>query len=239
MKKLTLYVAFLIVCFVGKSQMYPQVEGEIIKHTFFTLSYQEKYEQAAWVMYTLTPSRVEDKVIKRTNDFRPDTMVSTVSAQLADYRKSGYDRGHLCPAGDMGFDSIAMTESFFMSNMSPQLPGFNRYIWRYAEEQVRKWALECDSVLVITGPLFVSDSVSTIGKNEVGIADYFYKALLFYKDETLKTAAFLLPHKEGLKGHWNYILSVDSLEHFSGYDFFSDLEDEIEEAIEKDAFEEW
>jgi endonuclease G len=123
--------------------------------------------------------------------------------------------------------------------MSPQLPGFNRYIWRFAEEQVRKWVVECDSMLVITGPLFCSDSLKTIGDNEVGIADYFYKALLFYKGDQMQTAAFLMPHKEGLKDHLSYIISVDSLEHFSGYDFFGDLDDEVEEVIEKEVFEGW
>ena len=122
MRKTALYIVFLITGIAGKAQMHPEVEGEIIEHTFFTLCYQEQYEQPAWVMYMLTPSRVADKVIKRTDDFRPDTLVSTGSSELADYYKSGYDRGHLCPAGDMGFDTTAMSESFYMSNMSPQLP---------------------------------------------------------------------------------------------------------------------
>ncbi len=214
MKKIIIYIAVVFAGFPLKAQMHPSTEGEIIFHTFFTLCYQDSYEQAAWVMYMLKPEMVENKVVKRTNDFRSDTLVSTGSAGLADYYKSGYDRGHLCPAGDMGFDSTAMSESFFMSNMSPQLPGFNRYIWRYAETQVRKWVVECDSILVITGPLFCSDSLKSIGANNVGIADFFFKALLLYKDGQMKATAFLMPHKEGLKGHLNYIVSIDILEYF-------------------------
>lgn len=237
--KIIHYLAVILWGLALHAQMHPITEGEIIQHKYYTLSYQEAYEQPSWVMYTLKPEMVKFKQAKRKNDFRPDYLVSTGSAQLSDYYKSGYDRGHLCPAGDMSFDSIAMSETFFMSNMSPQLPGFNRYIWRYAEEQVRKWVVECDSILVITGPLFYSDSIKTIGANKVGIADYFYKALLFYKGNRMQTAAFLIPHEEGLKGHLNYLISVDSLEHFSGYDFFSNLDDDIEDVIEKEVFRGW
>ncbi|MBN2728944.1 MAG: DNA/RNA non-specific endonuclease, partial [Bacteroidales bacterium] len=88
MKKITIYIAVILSGFALKAQMHPSTEGEIIEHKYYTLSYQEAYEQAAWVMYMLKPEMVENKLVKRRDDFRSDTLVSTVSAQLADYRKS-------------------------------------------------------------------------------------------------------------------------------------------------------
>jgi len=94
--------------------------GQIIKHKYYTLSYSEKDEQAEWVAYKLTPSFLGK--IKRKNNFRIDPLVSTGLADLKDYKISGYDRGHLVPAKSMSLNKTSMSESFFMSNMSPQKP---------------------------------------------------------------------------------------------------------------------
>ncbi len=101
--------------------------GQIVEHTYFTLSYSEDHEQAEWVYYELTPMLINGTQA-RTDNFRPDPKVSTVSAQLSDYKGSGYDRGHLCPAGDMKLNKTAMSETFYLSNMSPQEASFNRGI---------------------------------------------------------------------------------------------------------------
>ena len=86
----------------------------------YTLNYDEQHEQASWVAYILTSTHIRGTV-NRTNDFREDYKVKTGSASLSDYKGSGYDRGHLAPAGDMKWSSTAMSESFFMSNISPQM----------------------------------------------------------------------------------------------------------------------
>ena len=109
---------------------------EIIHHTAYTLKYDEKYEQADWVAYKLTKDMLAHQKAKRTENFRPDPMVPTGSATPEDYKGSGYDRGHLCPAGDMIFDGTAMSETFYMSNMSPQRAGFNRGIWKAALKMI-------------------------------------------------------------------------------------------------------
>ena len=110
--------------------------GEIIYHSYYTLAYSEESEQASWVAYKITTDNFNSS-IKRKDAFRVDPQVSTVSAELSDYRKSGYDRGHLAPAGSMKINAISMSESFFMSNMSPQLAGFNRGVWKKLEGEVR------------------------------------------------------------------------------------------------------
>jgi endonuclease G, mitochondrial len=98
--------------------------GQIIKHTYFTLSYSEKDEQAEWIYYELTPALIRGNQ-SRTDDYRPDSSFTTVSAQIEDYRGSGYDRGHLCPAADMKLNLTSMSESFYLSNTSPQEKDYN------------------------------------------------------------------------------------------------------------------
>ena len=102
------------------------ISGEqIINHFGYSLSYNEDHEQANWVFFELTDYEVSG-IEKRKNQFRSDPKVKTKSASLSDYRGSGYDRGHLAPAADMKWSVTTMSESFYMSNMSPQRPSFNR-----------------------------------------------------------------------------------------------------------------
>ena len=122
---------------------------QIIEHSAYILQYNEKYEHAEWVIYLLTQDRVADS-FERTDNFRPDPKVITGSASLADYKGSGYDRGHLAPAADMKWSENVMSESFFMSNMSPQKPGFNRGIWKSLESIVRTWAIENNEIYIVT-----------------------------------------------------------------------------------------
>lgn len=215
-------------------QQHPVCDStSFIQHTCFSLCYNEKTEQANWVSYFLTPDRVSSKTAERSDDFRPDTMVKTGSADPADYKGSGYDRGHLCPAGDMAFDSTAMSESFLMSNMCPQFPGFNRGIWNSLEQKVRKWAIEFDTLFIVSGPLFYDTTYSCIGKNMVAIPDACFKVLLGKKDTSFYSVGFIIPNLSGLKNFMAYSVTVDKAEEVSGYDFFTWLDDKTETAVEE------
>ena len=107
-------------------------DHQIRRFDNYTICYRESYEQAEWSAYSLSREQLK-KNASRSNDFRPDPQISSESASLADYKGSGFDRGHLTPAADMSFDQKAMSETFFMSNMSPQAPEFNRGIWKDLE----------------------------------------------------------------------------------------------------------
>lgn len=197
----------------------------ILSYTGFHLAYNEQFEQAAWVAYVLTREKIESGTIERTDNFRADTSIASGSATPADYRRSGFDRGHLAPAGDMKWDHLAMSQSFLMSNMSPQRPSFNRGIWRKLESEVRNWAIEKDSIYVITGPLF-SASDSLIGKNGVGVPGHYFKVLVDLSPPDHDMIAFLLPNSASSADLSSFALSVDSLEQLSSYDFFADAPDQ-------------
>ena len=208
----------------------PKPSDLIIHHVGYVLSYNEAHEQANWVAYELTLEEVNGS-FKRTNDFRPDPKVKTGSASLADYRGSGYDRGHLAPAADMKWSPIAMSESFYMSNMSPQRPSFNRGIWKRLEEQVRKWAVDNKSVYIATGGVLIP-GLNKIGPNQVSVPERFYKVILDYQDPELKGIAFILPNRGSKESLKKYVVTIDKVESVTGIDFFYTLPDEIEEEIE-------
>ena len=210
----------------------PKPEDVIIHHTGHILSYNETHEQANWVAYELNLKEV-NSTFKRTNDFRPDPMVKTGSASLADYKGSGYDRGHLAPAADMKWSLKAMSESFYMSNMSPQRPSFNRDIWKRLEEQVRKWAVNNKSVYIATGGVLTSGLIK-IGPNQVSVPEKFYKVILDYQEPELKGIGFILPNKDSQEPLENYAITIDKVESMTGIDFFHKLPNEIEEEIESE-----
>ncbi|MBB6461236.1 DNA/RNA non-specific endonuclease [Flammeovirga kamogawensis] len=207
-------------------------KSQIIEHSYYTVSYNEKHEQANWVAYELTSQELI-KNTSRTNDFRADQDVTSSSAELDDYKGSGYDRGHLAPAADMSFTSKAMTESFYFSNMSPQDPSFNRGIWKQLEEQFRAWAHEKHNIYIITGPI-LEDGLITIGANNVSVPNYYYKIAVHYnsQDNEYEAIAFLLPNKKGDQKLSEYIVTIDSIESLTQLDFFSTLSDSLQITFE-------
>lgn len=204
---------------------------QILQYQHYSLAYSETHEQAAWVAYELTAEQLNNKIAGRKDDFREDRRITTGCSSLKDYKRSGYDRGHLAPAADFCFSSTAMSESFFMSNMSPQLPGFNRGIWKKLEEKVREFALQNEKIYVITGGI-LEDALPSIGPNQVAIPNYYYKVLLDYSEPQIKAIAFLLPHQSSSQSLQSFSISIDSVESLTGLDFFPQLGDSLQSLLE-------
>ncbi len=204
---------------------------QIINHTYYSLSYSEKDEQAEWVAYKLTLENI-DGDISRTDNFRIDSKVKTGSAEKSDYYKSGYDRGHLAPAGSMKINYESMSESFFMSNMSPQTPGFNRGIWKKLEGEVRTFTEINDSVFVVSGPI-LDNPLGSIGANEVTIPRAYYKTLLGYKNGKTKGIAFILSHESSKEDVSYFAVSIDSVEKVTNINFYQKIDAKIQDEFEK------
>ena len=206
------------------------VNNEIVNHSFYKLSYSEIDEQAEWVYYELNPSK-QNTYITRSDNFRPDLKVSSQSAQLSDYYKSGYDRGHLAPANDMKYSSLSMSESFLLSNISPQDPSFNRGIWKRLEQQIHNWAIQYNKLVIITGPILNGEYYGAIGSNLVSIPKYYYKVIIDPTDY-YRNIAFILENKKSNDNLQDFVVSIDSLESITGIDFFCELDEKEEETIE-------
>ncbi len=212
--------------------------GEIVRHTYYTLSYAEDHEQAEWVAYELTRDRLDKNWVERATSFRPDPDVRTESATPRDYSGSGYDRGHLCPAADMAFDTLAMNETFFMSNMSPQLRGFNGGVWRELEECTRDWARKFQKLYVVTGPVLSRPGKEQIGFSKVTVPAGYYKVLL--APEQHRAIAFVLTHEVSTKPIMEFAGTIDQVEKLTGIDFFPNLlkglDEELEGSLDKSAW---
>jgi endonuclease G, mitochondrial len=205
---------------------------EVVEFKAFSLGYHEQHEQAAWVAYRLLAQGNAPRHT-RQDRFRADGRVSTGSATPEDYANSGYDRGHLAPAADFSTDQQALKETFYMSNMSPQVPAFNRGIWSKLENQVRAWAETEGDLWVVTGPVLHNQkNLEKIGANQISVPLYYYKVILDAREPELKMIGFVLPNEGSGKDLRSFVLTVDSIEALTGLDFFPMLPDELEERLE-------
>ncbi|MDW8295380.1 MAG: DNA/RNA non-specific endonuclease [Raineya sp.] len=203
---------------------------EIIRHTYFTLAYVEEHEQARWVAYKMTAKNLERNVTRSQEVFYPDKKVSTGSALPLDYAGSGFDRGHLAPAGDFTGNETMMHETFVMSNISPQYPLFNRETWRLLEEKVRDWGEKKGDLYIVTGPILKGNMPKIGKKNKISVPPAYYKVILCLQEE--RGIAFIVPNVNRKENYRKYQVSIDEVEKETGLDFFHLLPDELEERIE-------
>lgn len=202
----------------------------VVHHNYYSLSYNEAHEQAEWVAYELKKEHIIYNKFKRPY-FISDASIITKSADWRNYKNSGYDKGHLCPAGDRRFNKKAHDETFLTSNISPQKHDFNSGIWNKLEQKTRYWAKKYNGVFVITGGV-LNNTTKKIGNENVTVPNYFYKILLDNNNGTTKVIAFLLPHEDSQKPLQHFVVSVDEIETLTGIDFFENLNDTLERKLE-------
>ena len=181
----------------------------------YAVNYNYNTKVAHYVVEHVTVNNLV-KNAPRKDEFREDPEVPAQYRQtLADYTGMGFDRGHVAPAADMVFDAKAMSESFFLTNMMPQVPGNNRGIWKYLEENVRYWAQVKGEVYVITGALFEGQPKMM---NKVSIPSHVYKIVIDPK--TGKQIAYLFTNEKlDPKLIDNYAVSVATIEQKTGINF--------------------
>lgn len=213
----------------------PSETGDLLCRTGYALAHNPEHKTPDWVAEHLTREKAS-AVRARSNDFQPDPDLEPGQrAELADYKNSGYDRGHMAPAGDMRWDKEAMSESFFLSNMSPQIgPGMNRGIWKNLEEKVRAWAVERGELYVYTGPIYADGStIKTIGSDHVAVPTHFYK--IVFDPVRIEAIAFILPN-QALKANDlpNYIVSIDEVQTRTGLNFLSSIDGPVQKLVESE-----
>tara|TARA_Y100000768_G_C23990477_1_gene692183 strand:+ start:4570 stop:5292 length:723 start_codon:yes stop_codon:yes gene_type:complete len=231
--KLVVIIAILPWSVLAGHYQHSCLNKEVIDHSYYSLCYNEKHEQSQWTEHKLNKSLISG-LQTRTNNFREDPKITSGSAGSRDYRGSGYDRGHLVPAGDMKENYTSMSESFFMSNMSPQKPGFNRGIWRVLEEEIRSWVKNTE-LIVLTGPVLRSGLDQIKG---ISIPDQFYK--IVYHPQSGRMIGFLLNNEYSRTPLEEFAVSVNEIEQLTGIDFFSNLPLEVQNKLESQRnYREW
>jgi len=143
----------------------------------YIVCYDAQRRIPSWASYRLTASEIIQK--ERRDAFRTDErLTDNENAHCADYKGTGYDRGHTVPRDDMNRTFEVQADTFLLSNMSPQTPALNRGIWRWLEELVRVWGKEFNTVYIIAGPVFVGQHTRTVPSGRVAIPTEFFKIVI-------------------------------------------------------------
>lgn len=226
--------------YVEKSSKYVNLEipvslnglpEQILSRKGYTVSYNADRRVPNWVAWHLTPVHLKGNTKRSESTFHEDESVPEPRAVDADYVRSGYDRGHMCPAGDNKWSATAMNQSFLFTNICPQAPSLNRGDWNEMEQACRKWARQYGDLYIVCGPIFYKKRPRTIGKNKVAVPDAFFKVVLCMKD-TPKAIGFIYKNTDGNRPKGDYANSVDEVERLTGIDFFPSLPDKIEKIVE-------
>lgn len=155
---------------------------------------------------------------KRQGRFRPDPDLPRGSrAELTDYLRSGYDRGHMAPSGDMRDDAEAEAESFYLSNMAPQEHRMNAGQWAELEAKVRVWAVDRTMVWVLTGPIYEGQPRRLGGPNRLPVPTAFFKVVV--DPGTHESISFIMPHRP-LGSNMNiarFIVAPEVIERRAGF----------------------
>lgn len=203
---------------------------QVVAHAYYSLSYSEKHEQPEWVAYELKKEHTAYNDFKRPY-FEVDPLVKGNSASWRNYKNSGYDRGHMCPAADRKFNKKAHDETFLTSNISPQKHKFNAGIWNDLEQKVRYWVKKENRLFVVTGPVF-GNSTKTIGSEGVTVPEKFFKIVLDYDAGNSKMIGFVIPHNTSSRNLKEFVIPVDEIESLLDIDFFAALPDDLENKLE-------
>jgi len=221
---------FLLPLFLlGQDLRYiPETKGTLIQNTYYCLDFNTEHKQANWVYYMLTQTHITGSAT-RYSTFKDCRQGDIFSATNKDYKGSGYDKGHLCPAADMKLSQEVMKETFQMWNISPQVPAFNRGRWSDLEALVRSYIKDdTDTLFIVTGAVFI-DNKGSIGASNVTIPSMFYKVIYCYKRGGI---GFLLPNQKISSQLKDWQVSIDSIQTLTGIDFFPQLPKELQSEIE-------
>ena len=204
----------------------------LLNHTAYTINYNPKTLVPNWVAYELTAEETDGPWTRKGLNFIPDPDYDGIQADHSDYKGSGYSRGHLAPAGDMKWDSIAMLESFYYTNCIPQDEALNNGKWNQLENKTRQWAKEYGRLFVVTGPVFYQSDTLKIGSHGVAVPHACFKALLAPTETNYTAIAFVMKNGEEKRSMKECAIPVDELEAIIGLDLFCNLPDKIDESIE-------
>lgn len=204
----------------------------ILKRTNYTASFNTKWNIPNWVAWDITKEELVEKY-ERTDYFDVDPEINLDRAvTYGDYSGSGYDRGHMCPAGDNRYDATAMEECFYMTNICPQDHELNKETWNDLEIACRRWARRYGKVYVVCGPIVEdANNAETIGRrHKVVVPDAFFKVILVVNKQTPQAIGYVFQNNDSRKPWKAY--SIDEVEEITGIDFFPTLPDEIENPLE-------
>ncbi len=214
------------------------VKSQCKDYAGFRLSFNADNHTPNWVAWELLAAETEGKVSRKNTFWTDEEVAGCPNAN--DYKKSGYDKGHMCPAADQKWSEQAMYDCFSFTNMTPQDGALNSCAWQTLEKKERKWAMRDSAILIVAGPIYEKSDTKRIGNSGVRVPSAFFKVFAApYLDEP-RGIAFVYPNMSSPGNMENYVMTIDDVEKLTGFDFFYNLPDEVENNIESVAsFRDW
>lgn len=205
----------------------------ILKRKGYTVSYNRTLNLPNWVAWELNRDKLVERE-SRTDKFLPDPdLPKSEAVTTDDYKGSGWDRGHMCPAADNRWHWRAMQESFYMTNICPQHHNLNRSDWKELEDRCRVWAEQEGRIYIVCGPILYNQKHRTIGKeHKVTVPEAFFKVILCADSRPPRAIGFIYKNTSGNHPVDSYTNSVDQVERITGIDFFPALPDDVEKRVE-------
>lgn len=204
----------------------------------FRVSFNADNRTPNWVAWELLGSETEGEV-GRTNKFWQDEELEGCPT-TDDYKRSGFDRGHMCPAADQKWSQTAMEDCFVLANICPQDHSLNSGAWKTLEDKERQWARRDSRIVIVAGPIYENSDTQRIGEAGVRVPSAFFKVMLAPAIDKPRAIGFVYPNMTAPGNMQNYSMTVDEVEEITGYDFFYNLPDDIENEVEsKASFVEW
>jgi endonuclease G len=234
-------------CIEGMPTLAPNLQAEVrvIRRRGYVLAHSSTRKVALWVAEAIPRDQLDGPAERRDN-FRVDPELPEAErSRDSDYAGSGFDRGHQAPAEDFTLDQELMDESFYLSNMAPQVGvGFNRHVWADLEAWARDVVRKRGIAWVITGPLFLEEEGRAIGAGRVAVPSHFYKVVVTRGEaEALEAIAFVLENRahtaEERRDLARFIRAIDWVEEKGGLDVMPRLPPTEEERLERRAAEMW
>lgn len=212
--------------------------SQIKEYEGFTVNFNKSNHTANYVGWELTAQHIDGN-ISRSNNFRQDPEIDGCP-DLPDYKRSGYDRGHLYPAADAKWSEQSMYDCFSLANIAPQCHSLNSGAWKTLEEKERLWARRDGRLIIVAGPVYTPSDTRRIGRTGVRVPSGFFKVMLAPDIDSPRAIGFVYLNDLAPGNMQNYSMTVDEVETLTGLDFFSSLPDSIETPLEnKASFKEW
>lgn len=208
--------------------------GVELEYTGYTTSYNFEHNCPNWSAWKLTKKRTEGTIPRCTKFYTYEDLPKANCVDYYDYKDSGYDRGHMCPAGDMKWDADAMHDCFYMTNMCPQNPSLNSGSWKRLEEACRSWARTEGTIYIVCGPVFKENTRhEKIGINHaIDVPEGFFKAVLSVRKGHEKAIAFYYSNTSEKQPMSATATSVDEIEKLINLDLFYTLDYELQKRVE-------
>lgn len=216
----------------------PTVPSQLKSYKGMDISFNEKCHIPNWVSWELTDEETMGDV-PRKDKFMSDPDIEGCPDSW-DYSYSGYDRGHMAPAGDMKWDSKAMEETFLMSNICPQVNALNTGAWKNLEEKCRLWAQIDGRIYIVCGPIIDEKPMELIGDSKVWVPSKFFKAIIAPYSNPARGIGFIMPNEKVKGGMQPCAVTIDEIERITGHDLFPALPEDVETELESQCnFHQW